>query len=137
MNQQYNMELAVELCKEIYQKLAPRVYPALTGGTLYKEGVRKDIDIVLYLNAYEEDLEYCWEYATDALKNIEILYDSQFWKLNVDLREQSSFVVKSVLIPNGDEQPRSIDFLFCGPLFSKEYLDRTETEIIIPAEEGF
>jgi len=43
-------EVAFELCKKLYKKLSPEVYPALTGGTLYKDGDRKDIDIVLYFN---------------------------------------------------------------------------------------
>jgi hypothetical protein len=42
-------EKAIELCKQLYYVLEKRgVYPALTGGTLYKNGERKDIDIVLY-----------------------------------------------------------------------------------------
>ena len=46
-----SLKLAVELCTEIYNKTAIRGwYPALTGGTLYKEGERKDIDIAFYTN---------------------------------------------------------------------------------------
>ena len=41
----------VELCKLIYTELSTfGFYPALTGGLLYKNGKRKDIDIVLYRN---------------------------------------------------------------------------------------
>ena len=44
-----HINVAVMACTEIYNKLAPKkIYPALTGGTLYKAGRRKDIDIVLY-----------------------------------------------------------------------------------------
>ena len=40
---------AVELCKMLYKELGPLgLFPALTGGCVYKEGPRKDIDIVLY-----------------------------------------------------------------------------------------
>ena len=39
---------AVEICKVIHNTLSPLYYPALTGGTLYKDGERKDIDIVIY-----------------------------------------------------------------------------------------
>ena len=37
------------LCKILYENLkALGIFPALTGGLLYKEGFRKDIDIVLF-----------------------------------------------------------------------------------------
>ena len=37
------------LCKILYENLKGLgIFPALTGGLLYKEGFRKDIDIVLY-----------------------------------------------------------------------------------------
>lgn len=46
-----SQEAAIEICKEIYPKLsAAGFYPALTGGSLYKEGLRKDVDIVIYRN---------------------------------------------------------------------------------------
>ena len=42
-------EVADNLCKKLYNTLKEyNVYPALTGGTLYKRGERKDIDIILY-----------------------------------------------------------------------------------------
>lgn len=44
-----NLELAIELCIKLYNNLSPiGIFPALTGGTLYKEGERKDIDLVIY-----------------------------------------------------------------------------------------
>ncbi len=44
-------EMAVALCAALYKVLEPEgYYPALTGGLLYKEGNRKDIDIVIYRN---------------------------------------------------------------------------------------
>lgn len=44
-------EMAVALCAALYEVLEPEgYYPALTGGLLYKEGNRKDIDIVIYRN---------------------------------------------------------------------------------------
>lgn len=44
-------EFAINLCCEMYKKLSPLgYYPALTGGLLYKEGRRKDIDIVIFRN---------------------------------------------------------------------------------------
>ena len=42
---------AKELCNKLYVLLEPLgYYPALTGGLLYKEGARKDIDILIYRN---------------------------------------------------------------------------------------
>tara|TARA_R110002020_G_scaffold225658_2_gene435748 strand:- start:1851 stop:2252 length:402 start_codon:yes stop_codon:yes gene_type:complete len=44
---------AVELCGLLYQKLEPlHIFPALTGGQLYKDGQRKDIDIILYRGSH-------------------------------------------------------------------------------------
>jgi len=44
-----NLETAIELCTKLYKELKHLgVFPALTGGTLYKEGNRKDIDIIIY-----------------------------------------------------------------------------------------
>lgn len=45
----WTREEAVELCKLI-QSVSPKhhAHPALTGGLLYKDGPRKDCDIVIY-----------------------------------------------------------------------------------------
>ena len=44
-------EMAYALCTDLYNVLEPHgYYPALTGGLLYKEGNRKDIDIIIYRN---------------------------------------------------------------------------------------
>lgn len=43
-----DLNQAVEICKTIHTALGGAYFPALTGGTLYKEGTRKDIDIVIY-----------------------------------------------------------------------------------------
>lgn len=46
----------IELCKILYDKLSPiGFYPALTGGLIYKDGPRKDIDIVIFRNRQEHD----------------------------------------------------------------------------------
>ena len=43
--------MASALCAALYKVLEPQgYYPALTGGLLYKEGSRKDIDIIIYRN---------------------------------------------------------------------------------------
>jgi hypothetical protein len=43
-----NIDNGQELCKILYKNLGGNFFPALTGGVLYKEGERKDIDIVIY-----------------------------------------------------------------------------------------
>ena len=46
----------LELCAILREILSPlHLYPALTGGLLYKRGRRKDIDIVIYRNRQEVD----------------------------------------------------------------------------------
>lgn len=54
----------IELCKKLYEVMqGAGIYPALTGGCLYKDGNRKDIDVLLYRNRQQstfeiEDLEF-------------------------------------------------------------------------------
>lgn len=44
-------EDAERLCKKLFEVLyGEGYYPALTGGLLYREGSRKDIDIVIFRN---------------------------------------------------------------------------------------
>ena len=51
-------DLGIELCRVLYEKLnGCGFYPALTGGILYKDGVRKDIDIVIYRNRQQQKFE--------------------------------------------------------------------------------
>lgn len=45
MNQ---LEVAVEIAKVIEKGLPDTMHVGLTGGTLYKDGARKDIDFVVY-----------------------------------------------------------------------------------------
>ena len=46
-----NQEKAIKLCAKLYEVLSPLgFYPALTGGCLYKEGERKDCDVVIFRN---------------------------------------------------------------------------------------
>lgn len=46
----------VELCKKLYPILIKvGIFPSLTGGLLYKDGERKDIDILLY--RHRQDVE--------------------------------------------------------------------------------
>lgn len=69
---------AVILCKRIYEVLEPvGYYPALTGGCLYKRGLRKDVDIVIYRNRQRREkvdmreVMYC-------LNTIGIYFDKGF-----------------------------------------------------------
>lgn len=44
-----NTNHGIELCQELYKALSKSgFFPALTGGLLYKDGERKDIDIAIY-----------------------------------------------------------------------------------------
>lgn len=49
---------AIRICTVLYKLLEPyHVFPALTGGTLYKQGLRKDIDIILYKGSNGGELD--------------------------------------------------------------------------------
>lgn len=66
-----------ELCKILYDALSPAgIFPALTGGLLYKEGERKDIDIVLYRHRQANKGFECSD--KDVLK---ILEDIGFYEI--------------------------------------------------------
>lgn len=49
MSKQWNTEQAIKLCRKL-EVIAPRfgAHIALTGGCLYKDGDRKDVDIMVY-----------------------------------------------------------------------------------------
>ena len=50
------LENGIILSKIMYEKLnGSGFYPALTGGLLYKDGLRKDIDIVIFRNRQSVD----------------------------------------------------------------------------------
>jgi hypothetical protein len=53
------LQAAVGICKEI-ESGCPRFgcHVALTGGTLYKEGGRKDLDLLFYRIRQVEDIDY-------------------------------------------------------------------------------
>ena len=53
---QCSQQDGIELCKILYDKLSPLgFYPALTGGLIYKDGSRKDIDIVIFRNRQKHE----------------------------------------------------------------------------------
>lgn len=44
-----NQRTGIDICKALYEKMLPHgLFPALTGGLLYKYGDRKDCDIVIF-----------------------------------------------------------------------------------------
>lgn len=50
--------IAQSICRVLYEHFSKyQVFPALTGGTLYKDGTRKDIDIVLFQPAIDGELD--------------------------------------------------------------------------------
>lgn len=56
MSKVATVEDGVRLCKQLYPLLKTvGLFPALSGGLLYKEGERKDIDIVIF--RHRQDLE--------------------------------------------------------------------------------
>lgn len=79
--QKANQHDGILLCKLINEKLTG-VYPALTGGLLYKDGDRKDIDIVLY--RHRQDLD-CFE-VTD--------FEKELNGIGVKIMEHYGFVTK-------------------------------------------
>ena len=56
VTKQCTQQDGINLCKILYDKLSPLgFYPALTGGLVYKDGPRKDIDIVIFRNRQNHD----------------------------------------------------------------------------------
>lgn len=75
-----NLKLAIELCTKLYNKLEPHgIFPALTGGTLYKEGERKDIDIVLYTKM--ETGEIIYYMLEDILAKVGVVHQRNFGRV--------------------------------------------------------
>ena len=91
---------AVALC-EILEQIAPKygAHVALTGGCLYKDGIRKDIDIMLYRIRQADEIN-----ATGFFKRVEEV-------LGIYLLGPFHFNwVQKALTP--DDEPKSIDFFF-------------------------
>lgn len=84
---------AIELCKKLYNKTNNIFYyPALTGGTLYKEGDRKDIDLVFYSNRQKSTTKYELINSIYDIDNFVLLevYANWIWKakykgINIDI----------------------------------------------------
>jgi hypothetical protein len=126
MNQSENFELAVKLCRALYIRFGGSVYPALTGGTLYKNGCRKDIDIVLYPKLQEETPDEL--FIINSLKSIfdlPIIVDN-FVLIPKYKTKHINFCMKAELSGLGKNIP--VDLLFMRPV--KGDYDRTDTDII-------
>ncbi len=77
-------EKAIELCRLLYDQLEPLgFYPSLTGGLLYKDGSRKDIDILIYRNRQK----------VDKFEVIDI--ESQLNSVGVEITGYFGFVTKA------------------------------------------
>ena len=56
MGNNLQLEKAVDACKVIFNAISSSgFYPALTGGSLYRDGPRKDVDIVIFRNRQNVD----------------------------------------------------------------------------------
>jgi len=65
------LESAVHLCALLYTELKQNdIFPALTGGVLYKNGTRKDIDIIMYRGESGQTLNV--HDVHDVLQKLEI-----------------------------------------------------------------
>jgi hypothetical protein len=68
---------AIQICRKLYTVLAPlKIYPALTGGCLFKDGPRKDVDIVLYRNRQGPLID--WKVLVPTLATIEVIVGAQY-----------------------------------------------------------
>ena len=103
-----NLSFSVSLCKKINDKLSPLgYYPALTGGTLYKEWDRKDVDIVIYRNRQMHD-KFEMTDIFPALEEIGFRYleffgfvtKSKFGDVVVDLFNPESIGSSEYMEPN-------------------------------------
>lgn len=87
-----NIKHAQELCKILHEKLGFLYFPALTGGTLYKDGERKDIDIVIYRHRQNtspfelEDIQYLLEKTgLKDFKHYGFVTNAKWNDLDIDL----------------------------------------------------
>ena len=64
MKETWNLKEGVELCRQI-EEICPQYgcHVALTGGTLYKDGERKDLDLLIYRIRQCESIDYSGLYA--------------------------------------------------------------------------
>lgn len=126
MNQSENFELVVKLCRSLYTRLGDSAYPALTGGILYKNGNRKDIDIAIFPKLQEETPDEL--FIINSLKSIfnsPIIVDNFVLTPKYN-KKHINFCMKAELSSLDKNIP--VDLLFMGPV--KGDYDRTNTDII-------
>ncbi|MEE9223077.1 MAG: hypothetical protein V3V40_06430 [Nitrosomonadaceae bacterium] len=100
------LKQAIDLCKAI-EEVVPQFgcHVALTGGTLYKEGDRKDIDIILYRIRQVEEINL--DGLFEALRLIGVdkksgfgwCYKAEYYGTKIDIffpEEQGGIYVKEV-----------------------------------------
>lgn len=80
----WSRDEAVALCRMIEQ-IAPKfgAHVALTGGCLYKDGVRKDCDVVLYRIRQRDEIE------------MEKLFAALRAALGIEIVKECGFVIKA------------------------------------------
>lgn len=104
-----DQQTAINLCKLVYDNVTDYHYfPALTGGTLYKDGERKDIDIVLYSRRCNGKVICDFEGCIHKLNNIGFSFD---FPIIVDSVITPKFSIKSTFLIS-DDNIVVVDFLF-------------------------
>jgi len=78
---QWNQRMAVELCRQL-EDIAPEFggHIALTGGCLYKDGARKDVDIMVYRSTDEPPFRWDDFFKHVASIGITLVHDFGFCK---------------------------------------------------------
>lgn len=100
MNNKWFLQDAIKLCKKL-ELIAPAFggHVALTGGCLYKNGPRKDLDILIYRSTDEDPFD--WDGFFGALE-----------RHGFQRKEDYGFCKKAWYFPEGEAGPlMCIDFL--------------------------
>jgi len=97
----WTMKEAIELCQRI-ESIAEKygAHVALTGGTLYKSGERKDVDILFYRIRQQDSIR--------AVAMCEELYDV----LGINIHACFGWVVKATMLHPITGEINDIDFFF-------------------------
>ncbi len=82
MNTKWTLVESIDLCRKI-EAVCPKFFchVALTGGVLYKEGERKDLDILFYRIRQQDEIDF--DGLDEALGELGLNYTSGFgwcWK---------------------------------------------------------
>lgn len=91
MSAKWTQEQAVRLCRQIEAVCPPfGCHVALTGGTLYKDGPRKDLDLLFYRIRQEPEIdidglfEALAEIGIERLRGFGWCYKAKFGGKNID-----------------------------------------------------